>query len=1085
MSQPERPAKGALTRVADDAVLDASPAGTPAVTRPVGPGAVAVSGRLSVGAAGDPMEAAADRAADVALRRLAALTRGGQGSDAVAEAHQHDPSCGHVRRLPAPAAGATIGAAGGELDPGASSEINSGSGGRPLEDPVRRRMETAFGRRLDGVRVHDDSRAAKLSRSMSARAFTNGNHVYFGANEYQPGTDSGDRVLAHELAHTFQPDGPIGRDFTSTIGMVGAAMLPAFGVPMPMTPAPAEPSTEDAAAAREKAAAKQAKKQQADEEKAAKKKKETAEKEAKKRVKEAEKRAKEAAEATKKAIKQARKEAEKRAKNREKDEAARLEMEQTTGVAGRKNVGKAVSDDMTRSAGRGKGKTSQKMNDLYAEHEALLNSETAAKVTGDKVVTDDQAYQATWGKDGAASPEARLFRPDRETESEKLTRSVRAQRTEDGVTDRGEQTAQLSGAMESFYQQIAWTTEGMLAEQPHLKLTAAEAAAEAYVREQLGEDVSRELPTDPAKRSKYVAEERRKNGLPDRRPDGTTLDDASAGLAKYNKMGAPLIGPIVGGALSGTAGSGAAADRATAAAQGISVRAPEGAESAPIFGGAITAGLNADHRVASGQKADADVPGLKATDSSGDTLKAGIGNAATALFGDLMAAATSMVAWAKAEKDMEENPDTAAGLKLYSAVTSTIGNVAAIGRESALLATKIDPGLTAQVGALVPGFNIFTSMMAMASAISTTAEAGMRLTDVNKAILETRLRNVRDTTKMDALVQPLLHVGAATVKQTEQAAWALGMAITNFSTAIATVATAGGFGIPAAISASAKVLDLLHTAAHTVADSVLAHQAQGSRKEALQHLEGAAESQLRLDPAMAVDGIIMLARQGDKIAKAFLEKFRFSEEDFNRGKLVVVREKVLGRIGEVADPKRLDQTLVATVGGAAKALGELASKAGKAVKEGAGELYEALPSVEDVAMGVGAGLAGMTGVVMPALPPAPARERRDTVAAPPPAAAPASTGPVVDSSVPAHLQAAAFEGVILRKDAPAQQVKVFVGQVESMVVKDFTATAPKVEKLMLHLQKPALDDSPLSANSRRLAKKELEKMLARRRAARQ
>jgi pyrrolidone-carboxylate peptidase len=76
--------------------------------------------------------------------------------------------------------------------------------GRPLAGSVRSRMESAFGRGFSGVRVHDDSRAARLSSRFNARAFTVGGHVAFGAGQYRPGTPAGDALVAHELAHVVQ-----------------------------------------------------------------------------------------------------------------------------------------------------------------------------------------------------------------------------------------------------------------------------------------------------------------------------------------------------------------------------------------------------------------------------------------------------------------------------------------------------------------------------------------------------------------------------------------------------------------------------------------------------------------------------------------------------------------------------------------------------------------------------------------------------------------------------------------------------------------------------------------------------------------
>ena len=79
--------------------------------------------------------------------------------------------------------------------------------GRLLDSGVRSRMESAFGMDFVHVRAHTDTTAAVLSTRMNARAFTVGEHVAFGANEYKPGTLVGDAIIAHELAHVVQQGG--------------------------------------------------------------------------------------------------------------------------------------------------------------------------------------------------------------------------------------------------------------------------------------------------------------------------------------------------------------------------------------------------------------------------------------------------------------------------------------------------------------------------------------------------------------------------------------------------------------------------------------------------------------------------------------------------------------------------------------------------------------------------------------------------------------------------------------------------------------------------------------------------------------
>ncbi len=128
--------------------------------------------------------------------------------------------------------------------------------------------------------------------------------------------------------------------------------------------------------------------------------------------------------------------------------------------------------------------------------------------------------------------------------------------------------------------------------------------------------------------------------------------------------------------------------------------------------------------------------------------------------------------------------------------------------------------------------------------------------------------------------------------------------MSSLVTSIATVASAGGgFGIPAAVDAGMKVLDVLHNLGHFIADNVLAVLAQRSREASVAALEGAAEGQFRNDPAMAVDGITMRAKKGDPVAVKFLEAYGFPPGGIAGAKLGDVRDAVLEEMGTDADPK--------------------------------------------------------------------------------------------------------------------------------------------------------------------------------------
>ena len=61
-----------------------------------------------------------------------------------------------------------------------------------------------MGADLSGVRVHTDSEADGIARSVQAKAFTHGSDLYFSRGTYDPSSSSGKHLLAHELTHVVQ-----------------------------------------------------------------------------------------------------------------------------------------------------------------------------------------------------------------------------------------------------------------------------------------------------------------------------------------------------------------------------------------------------------------------------------------------------------------------------------------------------------------------------------------------------------------------------------------------------------------------------------------------------------------------------------------------------------------------------------------------------------------------------------------------------------------------------------------------------------------------------------------------------------------
>jgi hypothetical protein len=94
--------------------------------------------------------------------------------------------------------------------PEVAHELHSGTG-EALPPSTLSFMEDRFGNDFSNVRVHRSERAAESAESINARAYTSGIDIVFNSGEYQPHTPSGQRLLAHELAHTVQQTGGVRR----------------------------------------------------------------------------------------------------------------------------------------------------------------------------------------------------------------------------------------------------------------------------------------------------------------------------------------------------------------------------------------------------------------------------------------------------------------------------------------------------------------------------------------------------------------------------------------------------------------------------------------------------------------------------------------------------------------------------------------------------------------------------------------------------------------------------------------------------------------------------------------------------------
>jgi Domain of unknown function (DUF4157) len=172
---------------------------TPTQLRPPARSAPALVGHHSGGArevpvagaraSADRLEREADRIADRLVQPVSSATKpgcacGGGCPSCAASVASDSGLSPTITREPAPARSAGQGIA--------------------LPASLRLRLEPTIGSDLSAVRVHTNEEAEALSGQLGANAFTYGQDIYMPRGSFRPGTPVGDRLLAHEAAHTVQ-----------------------------------------------------------------------------------------------------------------------------------------------------------------------------------------------------------------------------------------------------------------------------------------------------------------------------------------------------------------------------------------------------------------------------------------------------------------------------------------------------------------------------------------------------------------------------------------------------------------------------------------------------------------------------------------------------------------------------------------------------------------------------------------------------------------------------------------------------------------------------------------------------------------
>ena len=96
--------------------------------------------------------------------------------------------------------------------------------GNPLPEAIQRHLEQGLNHDLSAVRIHDDAEADKLAKGVNAIAFTTGTDIYFQSGKFNPNSQSGLELLAHEVTHTVQQSkGQVGKGVDPDSGLESEA----------------------------------------------------------------------------------------------------------------------------------------------------------------------------------------------------------------------------------------------------------------------------------------------------------------------------------------------------------------------------------------------------------------------------------------------------------------------------------------------------------------------------------------------------------------------------------------------------------------------------------------------------------------------------------------------------------------------------------------------------------------------------------------------------------------------------------------------------------------------------------------------
>ncbi|UBF23960.1 DUF4157 domain-containing protein [Kovacikia minuta CCNUW1] len=153
--------------------------------------------KLKIGAVGDKYEQEADQMAAKAVRQMHTLDK--QTSYIKKSGEKVDEN--FQMRSTLPSQGNQSSAHASNLE---ASVQQARSDGKTLPESIRKPMEQTLGANFSQVKIHTNTQSNQLNHSFGSRAFTHRQNIFFRQGEYNPGSRSGQELIAHELTHVVQ-----------------------------------------------------------------------------------------------------------------------------------------------------------------------------------------------------------------------------------------------------------------------------------------------------------------------------------------------------------------------------------------------------------------------------------------------------------------------------------------------------------------------------------------------------------------------------------------------------------------------------------------------------------------------------------------------------------------------------------------------------------------------------------------------------------------------------------------------------------------------------------------------------------------